>query len=70
MDVVSSPEKIDTKISKKKIFRLAISVSDNPINSLSMRIFYTSGLFTVKRAKEGVMGRPFYKICGGRGPPE
>ena len=35
-----------------------------------MGILYTSGLFTVKGAKEGVIGRPFYKICGGRGPPE
>ena len=32
-----------------------------------MGILYTSGLFTVKGAKEGVIGRPFYKIYGGRG---
>ena len=35
-----------------------------------MGILYTSGLFTVKGAKEGVIGRAFYKMCGGRGPPE
>ena len=29
-----------------------------------MGILYTTGLFTVKRAKEGVIGRPFYKIYG------
>ena len=29
-----------------------------------MGSLYTSGLFTVKGAKEGVIGRHFYKICG------
>ena len=57
---------------RKNAFRLAIIVSDNPINRLCQWAFFTParGLFTIKGAKEGVIRRSFYKICGGRGPPE
>ena len=44
------PSQLKLDLEKKKIFRLAIIVSDNP---LSMGILYTKGLCTVKRAREG-----------------